>query len=83
MSESVSARRAAELHGDINTARRGGRRVMHPPLFYTSSLNLIVKVLDFVKCGGPGRIRTCDQSVMSRPLLPLSYGPVSTSYSMP
>ena len=33
--------------------------------------------------GGPGRIRTCDQSVMSRPLLPLSYGPVSTSYSMP
>ncbi len=26
---------------------------------YTSSLNFMVKVLDFVKSGGPGRIRTC------------------------
>ena len=40
-------------------------------------------VISTVHVGGPGRIRTCDQSVMSRPLLPLSYGPVSTSYSMP
>ena len=41
------------------------------------------RVRSSVRHGGPGRIRTCDQSVMSRPLLPLSYGPVSTSYSMP
>jgi hypothetical protein len=31
----------------------------------------------FVFClSGLGRIRTCDQPVMSRPLLPLSYEPV-------
>ena len=35
---------------------------------YTASLNLKVKVLDFVKAGGPGRVRTCDHSVMSRAL---------------
>ncbi len=29
--------------------------------------------------GGPGRDRTCDQPVMSRPLLPLSYGPPKLS----
>ncbi len=29
--------------------------------------------------GGPGRIRTCDQPVMSRPLSPLSYGPPAAS----
>ena len=53
MSESASARRAAEFHGDTNTARRGGRRVIHPPLFYSSSTRVNVKVLDFVKRGGP------------------------------
>ncbi len=41
------------------------------------------RVRSTVQSGGPGRIRTCDQSVMSRPLLPLSYGPVCRTYSMP
>ena len=53
------------------------------------SLRSVIRQVELVEknaipdSGGPGRIRTCDQSVMSRPLLPLSYGPVSTSYSMP
>ena len=34
----------------------------------TSNTDLITRVLDFVQVGGPGRDRTCDQSVMSRPL---------------
>ena len=49
----------------------------------TEKMALDGSVLSTVKNGGPGRIRTCDQSVMSRPLLPLSYGPVSSLYSMP
>ena len=35
---------------------------------YRADLSLRVKVLDFIKSSGPGRDRTCDQSVMSRPL---------------
>ena len=33
-----------------------------------SKLNVNVEVLDSIKSGGLGRVRTCDQSVMSRPL---------------
>ena len=33
---------------------------------YTARENLIVKVLDFIQLGGPGRVRTYDQPVMSR-----------------
>ena len=53
------------------------------PGIVAENMPLNGSVLASVHVGGPGRIRTCDQSVMSRPLLPLSYGPVSTSYSMP
>ena len=35
---------------------------------YRSNVRDNVKVLDFVKRGGPNWIRTSDQSVMSRPL---------------
>ena len=41
---------------------------LHVASSYSSSLNFKLKVLDFVKSGGPARVRTWDQSVMSRPL---------------
>ena len=57
----------SELINAIRT-RLGGAESNGWTCSYKPSLNLNVKLLDFIQSGGPDRVRTCDLPIMSRML---------------